>query len=321
MFRRGGSFFQESCNHFESGDPRGLFGAEAGNPANVLLGAKPSPLALGVLTGADAHFFDRLRFREIVRQQEAQGLFVTEGLEWFDGGTDARGEQGADFVEQAAAPNFFAALIEMRVERFARRVEGEDERTVTGERSESRAGEMFARGTGGEQAEFEGAKGFVEIVGMDALGGGGIEPGEQAANGARPARLAGKEAGAERVIPLGAGGKAVEQGAEVKSGAAAENGEAAANGDLGEHGADFGDEITGGEDVGGGAEIDEMVGDAALTGGGHLGRSDVETGVDLDGIEVDNLAVEPLGEGESEGRLPRPGGSGDCQNRKIRHPA
>ena len=321
MFRRGGSFFQEGGNHFESGVPRGLFGAEAGDPVNVFFGAEPGPLALSVLAGADTHFLDRLRLRKIVRQQEAHGLFVTEGLEWFDGGTDARGEKGADFVEEAVVPNFLTALIEVRIKCFAGRVEGENEGTVTGEGSEAAAGEVFAGGTGGEQAEFQGSNGFVGIIGVDALGGGGIEPDEQAANGARASRLAGKEVGAERVIPLWAGGKAVEQGAEVKTGAAAENGEAAASGDLGKHGADFGGEITGGEEVGGGAEVDEMVGNAALFEEGQLGRSDVETGVDLNGIEVDDLAVKSLGEGESEGRLPRPGGSGDSQNRKIRHPA
>ena len=202
MFRRGGRFFQEGGNHFESGVPRGLFGAEAGDPVNVFFGAEPGPLALSVLAGADTHFLNRLRLRKIVRQQEAHGLFVTEGLEWFDGGTNARGEQGADFVKQAAMPNLFAALVEMRIERFAGRVEGENERVVTGERSEAGAGEVFARRTAGEQAEFEGANGFIEIVVVDALGGGGIEPGEEAANGPRTARLAGKEAGAERVIPL-----------------------------------------------------------------------------------------------------------------------
>jgi len=192
MFRRAGSFFQEVSNQFKCGVPRGLFGAESGDPGNALLGAKPRPLALGVLAGADTHFFDGVRLRKIVRQEEPQCLFVSERLEWFDGGTDARGEEGADFGEQAAMPNFLAALVEMRIERFTWRVEGENERNVSGEGSAAAAGKMFVDGTGGEHAEFHGTKGFVEIVGVDALGGGGIEPGEQTANGAWPARLAGE---------------------------------------------------------------------------------------------------------------------------------
>jgi len=113
----------------------------------------------------------------------------------------------------------------------------------------------------------------------------------------------------------------VEQRAEVKTGTAAENGEAAASGDLRKQGADFGDEITGGENVGRGAEVDEMVRDAALTREWHFGRSDVETGVNLNGVEIDNLAVKAFGKGESQGGFSGSGGSCDCQNRKVRHPA
>ena len=62
----------------------------------------------------------------------AECLFVAERFEGFGGGREAGGEEGANFVEEAAAPHCLATVIEMCVERFAGRVEGEDEGVVTG---------------------------------------------------------------------------------------------------------------------------------------------------------------------------------------------
>ena len=180
---------------------------------------------------------------------------------------------------------------------------------------------MVTSGAAGKQAQFEGADGFVGIIWMDTLGGSGIQSREEAADCAWAAGLASQQAGAEGVIALGAGGEAVEQGAEVESCAAAENREATAGRDLRKNGEHFGNEITGGKEVCGRAEVEEMVRDAALGGGGQLGGTDVEAGVNLDGIEVDNLAVKSFGEGESEGGLPCPGGSGNGEERKVGHPA
>ena len=61
MFLDRASFFQEARNHFEGALLGGDIVAEAGDPVHTLFGAKPGPLALGVLAGADAHFFDGLR--------------------------------------------------------------------------------------------------------------------------------------------------------------------------------------------------------------------------------------------------------------------
>ena len=61
MFRDRARFFQEARNHFESVVLGGDIVAEAGDPVHALFSAKPGPLALGVLAGADAHFFDGLR--------------------------------------------------------------------------------------------------------------------------------------------------------------------------------------------------------------------------------------------------------------------
>ena len=61
MFLDRASFFQESRNDFESVVLGGDIVAEAGDPVDTLFSAKPGPLALGVLAGADAHFFDGLR--------------------------------------------------------------------------------------------------------------------------------------------------------------------------------------------------------------------------------------------------------------------
>ena len=61
MFRDRSRFFQEARTHFESVVLGCDIVAEAGDPVDTLFGAKPGPLALGVLAGADAHFFDGLR--------------------------------------------------------------------------------------------------------------------------------------------------------------------------------------------------------------------------------------------------------------------
>ena len=180
---------------------------------------------------------------------------------------------------------------------------------------------MVTGGAAGKQTQFEGADGFVGIIWMDTLGGSGIQSREEAADGTWAAGLASQQAGAEGVIALGAGGESVEQSAEVESGAAAENRKAPAGRDFRKNGEHFGNEITGGKKVCGRAEVEEMVRDAALGGGGQLGGTDVEPGVNLDGIEVDNFAVKSFGEGESEGGLPCPGGSGNGEERKVGHPA
>ena len=43
----------------------------------------------------------------------AEGLFVAESFEGFGGGREAGGEEGANFVEEAAAPHCLATVIEM----------------------------------------------------------------------------------------------------------------------------------------------------------------------------------------------------------------
>ncbi len=179
--------------------------------------------------------------------------------------------------------------------------------------------EVSGGGAAGEDAEFEGADGFVGVVGMDAGGGFGVEAAEEAADGAWAALFAELEAGTEGFVAGGTGRETIEEGAEVEACAAAEDGKAAAAGEVGEKGADFGGEVAGGEEVGGGAEIDEVVGNGAAIGEGEFGGADVEAGVELDGVEVDDFAVETFGEGESEGGLPSPGGPGDGDEGKVGH--
>lgn len=255
MFRGRGKIFEKSRNG-EVGLVLGRgVGTEAFDPDDAGLGAEPSPLAFGILAGAELHVRDGLG-GGCAAVQVIEGLFVAEGFKGLGGGRGAVGEEGAHFVEQAAGPDLFAAKVELAVEFVARRVKGDREGAVTGERREAGSEEVIAGGAAGEQAEFEGAEGFVGVVGMDALGGGGIETMEEAADGAWAGGFAGGEGGAEGVVAAGEGRQAFEEGTEVEPGAAAEDGNAAAGGDSGKYGAGFGDEITGGEGVGGGAEID-----------------------------------------------------------------
>lgn len=96
------------------------------------------------------------------------------------------------------------------------------EDAVAGERIGA-LGEDFGGGAARENADFEGTEDAIAMVGMDALGGFGVEAGEEA--GEIRALF---EAGAEKGVSGGAGGEAAEKGAEIEAGASAEDGEAAA---------------------------------------------------------------------------------------------
>ena len=190
---------------------------------------------------------------------------------------------------------------------MAGRIEAELESAVAGEGVEA-LGKDIGRGLAGEEADFEGAEGFVAVVGVDAGGGGGIEAGEEAVE-AGPLGEAGAEGGGGG----GAGGEATEEGAEVEAGAAAEDGEAAAGGDGGQEGFDGAGEVAGGEGFGGGAEVKEMVGGGLAVGGGEFGGADVEAAEDLEGVGVEDFAVEAAGEGEGEIAFAGAGGADNCE--------
>jgi tetratricopeptide (TPR) repeat protein len=187
----------------------------------------------------------------------------------------------------------------------AGRIEAELEGAVAGEGVEA-LGEGVGGGLAGEEADFEGAEGFVAVVGVDAGGGGGVEAGEEAVEAGALG-----EAGAEGGGGGGAWGEAAEEGAEVETGAAAEDGEAAAGGDGGQEGLDGAGEVAGGEGLVGGAEVEEVVRGGLAVGGGEFGGADVEAGEDLKGVGVEDFAVEAAGEGDGEIALAGAGGAGD----------
>ena len=169
-------------------------------------------------------------------------------------------------------------------------------------------GEDFVGGAAGKNTDFEGAKDTVAVVGMDALGGFGVEAGEET-------REVGTlfETGAEGGVGSGAGGEAAEEGAEIEAGAAAEDGEATAGGDFGKEGFDLASEVGGGEGLVGTTNVEEMVRGGEAFGERKFGGADVEAAEDLERVTVYDFAVEVAGKGDGESAFARTGGADDSE--------
>jgi hypothetical protein len=160
-------------------------------------------------------------------------------------------------------------------------------------------------GVAGEEANFEGAFDVAGVLQGDVFGGGGVE-GEELGDfffeGERG------EMEAECGVAGWEGIEAVGEGFEVEAGAADDDGEATAGGDVVQDGEGEGAEVLGVAGRGGGEVAEEVMGDEAEFGGGGFGGDEVEALVELEGVGVDDFAIEL--EGEVEGRSGFAGGGG-----------
>ena len=179
------------------------------------------------------------------------------------------------------------------------------EDAIAGERIGA-LGEDFGGGAAREDTDFEGTEDAVAVVGVDALGGFGVKASEEA--GEVRALF---EAGAEKGVSGGAGGEAAEEGAEIKAGASAEDGETAAGRYFREKGFDVAGEVGGGEGFVSTTDIEEMMGGREAVGEGEFGGADIEAAEELEGVAVNDLAVEVAREGEGEGAFAGTGGPDD----------
>src|SRR5215471_642059 len=93
--------------------------------------------------------------------------------------------------------------------------------------------EKLGYGTTRDQADFERAHHFGNVVGMDTARGFTVEPREQSVKRAGPARLARGQPVAQILVARGTFEQAVEQRAEVETRAAGHDGQSAARRDRG----------------------------------------------------------------------------------------
>ena len=76
--------------------------------------------------------------------------------------------------------------------------------------------------------------------------------------------------------------------------------------------------FTGGEELVGIQDVDEVVRNAAPLVGRQLGGSDIEVPVDLQRVAVDHFAVERFGNGQRQAALSGSRGAGHCNQRALR---
>ncbi len=267
--------------------------------------AEPGALALGVLAVAGLGLGDGLFAGELAAE-DGESLGVAEREEGA-GEVGGRGvaaegfEEALGFVEQAAVEHLRGAVIDAVVELFPGRLEGEAEDAEAGKGVATALLPLGGEGLLDGEAEGKGAEELGRVVGVDGVGGVGIEAGEEAMEvGGAAAVGEGVEALAEGGVDGGCGEEAVEQGAEIEAGATDDEGEAAAGGDAVDGFAGVAGPIASGEGLVGIDEVEAVVGDAGAVFAGGLGGADLHAAVDADGVAGEDLGGKALGEAEGE---------------------
>ena len=153
---------------------------------------------------------------------------------------------------------------------------------------------------------------------MNPARGRGIESGKQAVQRAGPPEFPGGQPVAQRLVARRAFEQAVQKSAEVEAGASGDYGEAAARRNAGDGLARQPRVFTGGEELVGIHDVDEVVRNAAPLFRRQLGGSDIEVPVDLERVAVDHFAVERFGNGQRQSALSGAGGAGHCNQRALR---
>ena len=249
--------------------------------------------------------------------EDGDGLGVAEGEEGagkvLRGAVAAVGlEEAFGFGEEAAVEHLRGAAVDAVVELRAGRLKGEAEDAEAGEGVATALLPLGGEGLLSGEAEGEGAEELGGVVGVDGLGGAGVEAREQAVE------VSGAAAGAEGVEALAEGGsdgwrgkETVEQGAEIEAGAADEERQAAAGGDAVDGLAGVAGPVAGGEGLVGIDEIEAVVGDEGAVFEGGFGGADLHAAEDADGVAGEDFGGEALGEAEGEVGLAGGGGAGE----------
>jgi len=170
-----------------------------------------------------------------------------------------------------------------------------------------------------EEADFESTYQLGEVVGMDALGGGGVEVPQKPVDRARAAMLSGSQAIAQGLVARGSRKKTVHKGTEIKTGSTGQDRDMPAMGDFGKHATGQAGVFAGAEYLVGIENIDQVMGNATAVLGWELGGADIEIAVNLQGIAVYDFTGEFFREGQGQLALTRPGWPQNRYNLVFRH--
>jgi hypothetical protein len=287
--------------------------AKAGEPVNFGIAAEPGPLALGILAGFDHSGRDGLFEREGAAEVK-QSLFIAERFEGLFVSGGALCEESLNFRDQTVFKHSASSRLQALIEGVAAGVQADLEDCVAFERPGfGGRGERLAS----EQADLESADRLLEVAGMDARGGFGVETGKDAMKARGAGLLAGEEAGAEMPVAFGESGKAAEQGAQIETAASHEDGETMAGGDLGDDIAGFARVFAGGVTFLRQEHVEQMVKNLSPIGYGCFRGADVKPPVELKGVAVNDFASKALGQMEGQSALTGAGGTDD--GKKGRH--
>ena len=175
---------------------------------------------MALLGGGDCSFFAHGSC------QHAPRLPVAEGVEGLDRAIAV--EEGAGFLDQSGRKHLGGSAVEPVIESRARRVEADAQEAEAGEwvagffLVSQHLRERFTS----REANFNGANQFRRVVGVNALGGGRIEPVEQPMQPAFAVPLAAAlQPNSQLLLPLGPGKEALSERTQVEAGAAGDDGQ------------------------------------------------------------------------------------------------
>ncbi len=278
--------------------------------------AQPGALALGVPPVAGLSFGDGLLAGEGALE-DGEGLRVAEGAkgsgEIFRWAVAAEAlEEAFGFLEEAAVEHGGGSVVDAMAQIGAGWVEGEAEDAEAGEGFSAAVLPLGGEVLAGGEAEGEGAEELGGVVGVDGLGGAGVETGKEAMEmGGGVAGGEGTEAVAQGGIDGGCGKEAVEERAEIEAGAADDERKTAAGGDAVDSFASMPGPVAGGEGLVGVDEVEAVVGDEGAIFRGGLGGADLHAAVDGDGVAGEDFGGEVLRKAEGEVGFAGGGGTGE----------
>ena len=231
--------------------------AEALEPADVGLTAKPGELAFGVVAVGLASGGDALGFGGFATQDGAS-LAVAKRIEGA-GCFAVLGDESAGFVDEAVGEHRGGAGVDAGVKAGPGRVDSDAEDTIAGERVAAGfpcLGERLA----GCEADFDGADELGLVVGVDARSGSWIETAEKAVqpSGAVDCSAA-LEVGAGLFRALWAGEKAIDQSTQVEACATGHDGQLLAGNDGGQGLTCEAGVVAGCAKLVGGKDVDEVM--------------------------------------------------------------
>lgn len=271
--------------------------------------SKPFNLSAGELPGSDLGGFQGIVEGDFTGEV-VDPLLVTGGLLCGGGKLAELSKQGFDFAEPALCDHLFDAGIDAAVEQGFVPLQADPDDGVAGS-GLFPCGLERADGAAGQLEDFKGADEATGVVGVDALGGGGVDllqAGVELVVGVL------SEAVADGRVGAGAVEEAGEEGFVVHGGAAGGDQRGAlclrrGDGLVGEA-----DEVGDGEGLIGGGYVDQVVGNFLLLGWGRLGGADVHTLIDLHGVYGEDLRAGVAGHLQCQGGFAAGGGADDGQD-------